>query len=226
MFLAYLLLGIGAFLLGAVPFGFLAGKRKGIDLRKVGSGNIGATNTFRALGWKTGTVVFLLDAMKGFLPVFVATHLPAYLQHPTFDKHGWGAMAVGIVAMLGHIFSPFLGFKGGKGVAAALGVLIGLSPILALIAFVVFVTTVWLTKYVSLGSMLSATVQAILIWFWPGQLLAAQVFGTFAAVFIVIRHKDNIKRLMNGTENKFSFKKKEAGTETETEESDSEESTG
>src|SRR5437016_1394361 len=126
------LICVAAFILGAIPFGFLAGKLQGKDIRTLGSGNIGATNVFRELGFKAGITVFLLDAMKGFLPIFSATQgIPGL-------GDSW-RVGIGLAAILGHIYSPFVRFKGGKGVATALGVLIALSPVVALITFLVFV---------------------------------------------------------------------------------------
>ena len=192
-----------AFVLGAVPFGYLAGKLKGIDLREQGSKNIGATNTLRVLGKGPGIAVLLLDVLKGLLPVLAAK----YLGLPSL----W-FVAAGMVAMLGHIFSPFLGFKGGKGVATGLGVMIGLSPLVSAIAVTIFLATVFLTRFVSLGSMLAAVSMAIAFFALPPHLLKSdplpyRVFGIVAAAFILLRHKENIKRLQNGTESRFGEKK-------------------
>lgn len=194
------LICIGAFLLGAIPFGFLMGKAKGVDLRERGSGNIGATNVLRTLGKGPGALALLLDALKGLLPTLAAAHLFHLL--PGF------VVAAGVAAILGHIYTPFLRFRGGKGVATSLGVLIGLSPIVAAGTVAVFAVTVWLTRYVSLGSLLGAVSQAILFWTLPpGFPLAYRVFSVIAAVFIVIRHRQNIERLRNGTENRIGDKK-------------------
>jgi acyl-phosphate glycerol 3-phosphate acyltransferase len=191
---------IVAFLVGAIPFGFLAGKLYGKDLREEGSGNIGATNTLRVLGKRAGITVLLLDALKGFLPVFLALrHLPG----ATPESGGWSAVLVGFAAVFGHIYSPYVRFRGGKGVATALGVLIGLSPLIALSAFAVFFVTVYFTRYVSLGSILGALTQAVLFWVVPGQSVAARLFGTIVGLFVVLRHRGNIQRLRNGTESKF-----------------------
>jgi glycerol-3-phosphate acyltransferase PlsY len=192
-----------SFLLGSIPVGFIVGRLKGIDLREHGSKNIGATNTLRVLGKGPGIAVLILDAMKGFLPVTAAK----WMQLPS----GW-FVAAGMSAMLGHIFSPFLKFKGGKGVATGLGVAIGLSPLVSAIAVIVFVLTVWLTRYVSLGSILGAATMAFLFFVLPSHLLTGdplpyRIFGTVAASFILYRHKENIKRILNGTESRFGEKK-------------------
>lgn len=190
-----------AFFCGAVPFGFLAGRRKGIDLREHGSKNIGATNTLRVLGKKAGITVLILDAVKGLLPVLAATYwLP--LSDP------W-RVGVGLSAVLGHIYSPFVRFKGGKGVATTLGVLIGLHPLVALLSFAAFFVTVWLTRYVSLGSIIGAVAQAVLFWGLPHEGYALPLFGTLVAVFVIARHRANIGRLRAGTESKWGEKKAE-----------------
>lgn len=192
-----LLLIAGSFVLGAIPFGFVAGKMKGIDLRKEGSGNIGATNTLRVLGTVPGIAVLLLDVLKGFAPVLAAKQLG-------FDP--WWAMGAGFAAVLGHTFSPFLGFKGGKGVATSLGVLIGLNGWVALGSFAVFLLTVVATRYVSLGSILGAATQAALFFALPNP-LPFRLFGLLVATFVIVKHRTNIDRLRAGTESKFGTKK-------------------
>ena len=191
-----LLLCLGAFLLGAVPFGFLAGKMKGIDLRKVGSGNIGATNTLRVLGVPAGVTVLLLDVLKGYLPVLLAHRL-------RLDP--WWVTGTGLAAILGHTFSPFLGFKGGKGVATSLGVLIGFSYTVAGATALIFLAAVAVTRYVSLGSILGALTQAACFWLLPHP-LPFRLFGLVVGLFVVVKHKDNIKRLLAGTESRFGEK--------------------
>ncbi len=184
-----------AFFCGAIPFGFLAGRRKGIDLREHGSKNIGATNTLRVLGKKAGIAVLLLDAVKGLLPVLAATYL---LPLPDLWR-----VAVGLSAVLGHIYSPFVRFKGGKGVATTLGVLIGLNPLIALLSFAAFFVTVYLTRYVSLGSIIGAVTEAALFWLLPHDGYPLPIFGTLVAIFVVARHRANIGRLRAGTESKW-----------------------
>jgi len=196
-----LLICIAAFFLGAIPFGFLAGKLQGKDIRTLGSGNIGATNAFRELGLKAGLTVFLLDAMKGFLPIFGATQAMPGLGD------GW-RVGIGLAAILGHIYSPFVRFKGGKGAATALGVLIALSPVVALITFLVFVVVVSLTRYVSLGSILGAVAEIAVFWLViPSSSLFLKLFGTIAGLFVIVRHRANISRLLAGTESKVGQKK-------------------
>lgn len=198
-----ILVCVGAFLLGAIPFGFLIGRAKGVDLREHGSGNIGATNVMRTLGKGPGALVLLLDALKGLIPVLTAAY--ALRLTPGF------VVAAGVAAILGHIYTPFLRFRGGKGVATSLGVLIGLSPVIAAAVVLVFAVTVWASRYVSLGSLLGALAQAVLFWTLPhgqdGFPLPYRIFSLIAAVFVLIRHRQNIQRLLSGTESKVGAKK-------------------
>ncbi len=187
-----------AFFLGAIPFGFIAGKLRGVDLRQEGSGNIGATNTLRVLGKGPGITVLILDVAKGWLPVFLASsvfHLPA----------AW-VVGVGVAAVLGHTYSPWVRFKGGKGVATSLGVLIGLSPIVAGLSLLGFIVTVALSRYVSLGSIVASLLTAGLFWALPHP-LPYQLFGTIAGLFVIVRHRGNIARLRAGTESRFAWNK-------------------
>lgn len=200
------LLSLGAFFLGAIPFGFVAGRLRGIDLREEGSKNIGATNTLRVLGPVAGVIVLLLDVAKGLLPVLVARqalHLPS-----------WWVVGIGLLAVLGHIYSPFVRFRGGKGVATSLGVLFGLSPMIAGATLLLFAIVVGVTRYVSLGSILGAILQAALFWIVPpaatfAENLPYRLFSLVVALFVIVRHRENIKRLLKGTENRFGVKKEE-----------------
>jgi glycerol-3-phosphate acyltransferase PlsY len=194
-----------AFALGAIPFGFVAGKLRGKDLREHGSKNIGATNTLRVLGKGPGIAVLILDALKGFAPVLLAkrTGLPS----------SW-VVVVGLCAVLGHIYSPFVRFKGGKGVATSLGVLIGLSPLVAGLSFVAFLLTVLLTRWVSLGSIIGAITEAALFFALPpayldGDPVPYRVFGAVVAAFVIFRHRENIRRILAGTESRFGARKEE-----------------
>ncbi|MDX1931528.1 MAG: glycerol-3-phosphate 1-O-acyltransferase PlsY [Capsulimonadales bacterium] len=188
-----------AFVLGSVPFGYLAGRLMGKDLRQLGSGNIGATNTLRHLGKGPGIAVLILDALKGFLPTQAAAF---------WHLSGVWIVATGLAAMLGHIFSPFLRFKGGKGVATGLGVMLALSPAAAAVSAAVFAVTVYLTRYVSLGSILAAVTMVVLL-FLLNEPLPYRLFGLLAAIFVLVRHKENIRRLLAGTENRFGEGKSE-----------------
>jgi glycerol-3-phosphate acyltransferase PlsY len=187
-----------AFLLGAIPFGFLAGWLKGVDLREHGSKNIGAANTTRILGKPMGFAVLALDALKGFVPIALAQ---AWRLPPEW------IVAAGLCAILGHIYSPFVRFRGGKGVATTLGVLIGLSPLVAALSLSAFILTVAVTDYISVGSIVAALAQAALFWALPGFPLPVRILGIVVAAFVILRHRANIGRLRRGEENRFRQKK-------------------
>lgn len=189
------------FLCGSIPFGYLAGRVNGVDVRKVGSGNVGATNVFRALGKKWGITVFILDMLKGFLPVQgAAMSLKGQPSEEIF------IILVGVAALLGHSFTPFLKFKGGKGVATSTGVFLALMPAALGVAIVIW-GLVWLIlRYVSLASIVAAASFPLLAcFFYRGKIWfisAAFVMGAL----IIIRHWSNIQRLWNGTERKWGSK--------------------
>ena len=208
---AFIVCIVVAFLSGSIPFGYFAGKLKGIDIRQHGSGNIGATNVIRVCGKEIGIPVFILDMLKGLVP----TLLPAWLmRHGGVSSHLLSATAVasGLAAILGHMFTPWLGFKGGKGVATAAGVLLGIAPVAMLVALTAWLVFLFTTKYVSLASIMAAlavpatmTVQMMRIHHFDWVLLG---FGIVLAVLVVVRHRANIQRLIAGTENKAGAKKK------------------
>jgi len=184
---------VGAYLLGSIPTGLLLGKLYGIDVRKEGSGNIGATNLYRTVGRKVGIMTLVGDCLKGLLPVVLAWKLG--LLEP---MQAW----IGLAAFCGHVFSVFLLFKGGKGVATALGVFLALAPLAVLGALAVFVLLVAIWRYISLGSIAAAAVMPLIIWFMPHtqQLLIATAL---IAAVVIIKHHTNISRLIAGTESKF-----------------------
>ena len=184
---------LGAYLIGAIPFGFLIGKMRGVDVRTVGSKNIGATNVYRTVGHKWGFLAFFCDFLKGFLPAYFALSL---VPHPSSLP-----VLVGLAAVIGHTLTVFMKFRGGKGVATAFGMMVALATYPALLAFAVFVVTVWISHYISLGSMLAAATLAVLVWFFPC-LLAVRIIAVLVAVFVIVKHKSNIQRLMKGCENK------------------------
>jgi acyl phosphate:glycerol-3-phosphate acyltransferase len=188
-----------AYLSGSLPFAAIAGKLRGVDLRKQGSGNLGATNVFRVLGWKIGLLVFLADALKGALPVLL---LPPRIVSSR-DPVVW-AIACGIAAIVGHVRPIFLGLrKGGKGVATAAGVFFALAPIPMAVAFVVFVGVVFATGYVSLGSMISAIVLPGLLLITLGVRSPLFLVSTVIALFVFWTHRSNITRLRRGEEHRF-----------------------
>ena len=204
-----------AYLLGSVPFGQLIAKAHGKDLRTVGSGNIGATNLSRALGRKWAYFCFLLDVLKGLLPMLAAA--ACISATPTVTELLL-ALAVGCAAVLGHIFSIYLGFRGGKGVATSFGVALGLWPyytICAVIAFLVWLVVVLIWRYISLGSIAASVVFPLVLilaialnpeWsfanLWPLLTVAVAI-----PIMVVIRHRENIRRVIAGTENRISERK-------------------
>jgi glycerol-3-phosphate acyltransferase PlsY len=194
-----------AYLLGAIPTAYLAGRAlKGIDIRQHGSGNVGATNVFRVLGKGPGAFVLAFDMAKGTVSVT--------LLAGALGVEGPWVLVGGLAAVLGHNYTVFLGFKGGKGVASSAGVCLGLMPLSTLTVLGVFLVAFYASKMVSVGSLLGATVLPPLVWYYheagaappePGQLFW---LATALAAFVWVRHIPNLKRIMAGTENKFGSK--------------------
>ena len=205
---------IAAYLLGSIPFGLLIARAHGKDLRLIGSGNIGATNVSRALGRKWAYLCFALDVLKGLIPMLATM----FIAKPDSVFTFWLWLAVGCAAILGHIFPIYLKFKGGKGVATSFGVALGLWPyytICVLFAFLVWVVVVLIWRYVSLASIVAsvtfilALIAAIILmpnWdfgnLWPILIAAVAI-----PVMVIARHRENIKRLLAGTESKIRQKK-------------------
>ena len=186
----------GAYLAGGVPFGFLIGRLRGVDVRTVGSKNIGATNVYRTVGHAWGFLAFFCDFLKGLLPTLAARAcLP----------DGFDPVFVGLACVVGHTLTPYMKFKGGKGVATAFGMLLALIPGLVAVAFALFVVAVWLSHYISLGSCLAAAFLAVAIWI-PSPLARpsrpVQAVMTLVGVFVIAKHKSNLVRLAKGCENK------------------------
>lgn len=209
-----MLVALGAYLLGSIPFGFLVAKARGIDIRNVGSGNIGATNAMRVLGKPAGIFVLLMDVLKGYvacalLPRLVyncfAPHISGlivYFQNEPDEFQIRYKVVAGICAVLGHNYTCWLKFKGGKGIATTAGVYIALAPWPLLIAAVVFVLAVALTKYISVGSISAAIVLFVMVWVMPPHNVLLGVVTTALAALAIYKHKSNIRRLMTGTENR------------------------
>ncbi|MEP6766693.1 MAG: glycerol-3-phosphate 1-O-acyltransferase PlsY [Gemmatimonadaceae bacterium] len=191
------LLVVAAYLIGSFPTAYLVGKANGIDLRKVGSGNLGATNVLRTIGWKAGLVVYVVDMAKGVLPVVLFPSLASVAK-------GWPwGVVFGIAAIIGHVKPIFLlGKGGGKGVATASGVFLGLAPIPALVAFVVFVAVTSISRYVSLGSLIGAVSLVTAMWFQEGTFSALFIVSAIITAFVFYTHRANISRLRSGTESK------------------------
>ncbi|MBR7144692.1 MAG: glycerol-3-phosphate 1-O-acyltransferase PlsY [Lentisphaeria bacterium] len=206
----FALIAVAGYLIGSVPFGFIIGKLKGIDIRTVGSGNIGATNVTRAVSPLAGKICFALDFCKGLLPVLF---LKLLVAKGIIAAPAWGAGELFMIfsVVMGHMFTCFLGFKGGKGIATAVGGVAAVAPLPALAAFLTWLVIFKVSGYVSLGSILGAIAlpvwTVVLAWLkvaaFPGW--AVVIFFFLLAVVAVWTHRSNIKRLCNGTEN--SFKK-------------------
>lgn len=188
-----ILLLLGAYLLGSVPTGLLLAKAFGVNIRETGSGNIGATNVYRTVGRKLGIITLICDCLKGLIPVLIAK----WLDLPDL----WIA-ATGLAALLGHVYTVWLKFKGGKGVATALGVFLATSPLSVLGALVVFLVVIYIWRYVSLASITAAAVIPFLVWLLSGK-QELVVMSVIIAGVVIFRHHENISRLRAGTENKF-----------------------
>lgn len=192
---------ISAYVIGSIPSGLWIGRLFfNTDIREHGSGNLGATNTFRILGKKAGLVVTIMDVLKGTAAVL----LPAI---PLFSNTGVHPLLLGIIAVVGHMFPVFAGFRGGKAVATSAGVVLGYAPVLFLILFVVFFTTLKISKMVSLTSMVAASVALIysIIYYFVTGDYALFILIFFLFSFIMVRHRANIGRIKNGTEPKVKW---------------------
>ncbi len=192
-----LLLFVGSFFLGSIPFGLLIGRARGVDIRKEGSGNIGATNVWRILGPGWGTVSFLLDVAKGAIAALVCGWL--YPGAFWIFSTGDAAVAGGVLAVAGHMLSPFVGFKGGKGIATGLGALLGTAPLVGLSGFAVFIGAMLMCRIVSLSSLIAViAVMAFAFYFrqTPFFLITYGIIG----IYVYYKHFPNIKRLIKGEE--------------------------
>jgi glycerol-3-phosphate acyltransferase PlsY len=221
--LAYILTALGAYLLGSIPTGFLVAKAKGIDIRSVGSGNIGATNAMRVLGKPAGIFVLFMDCAKGyvacaFLPQLIFNRLDYWLGHhfstitaglfqeQPLEVHTQYYLVAGIFAVLGHNYTCWLKFKGGKGIATTAGVFLALAPWALLVALVVFILAVLITRYVSVGAITAAIALPVTVWIMMPQNLFLGIVTTALGTLAIYKHKSNIQRLMAGTENRLGKK--------------------
>jgi glycerol-3-phosphate acyltransferase PlsY len=199
-------LAIG-YLSGSLPWGLWLGRwLRGVDVRTLGSRNLGATNVYRSLGPAIGVPVLLLDIAKGALPTWLVPGLALSADFPGGSE--WCRLAVGLAAVLGHLFTVFAGFKGGKGVATTAGVLLALSPVAFAVFATVFVLSVAVTRFISLGSMLGSLAFAgTLGVVTPGGVRSPTFgFGVALALLVIMRHRENIVRLARGEERRFSFR--------------------
>lgn len=188
---------IAAYLIGSIPTGLIIGKLfYNIDIRQHGSGNLGATNTFRILGKKAGIFVTIFDVLKGTISALF----------PMIFHQNIHPIIIGVIAVIGHVFPIYLKFKGGKAVATSAGVILGTNPVLFLIIAIIFFTLLFTTKMVSLTSMLTSIANFIGSLFFEDKILMGVSF--LIMIVIIVRHKSNIERIMNGTESKINFNKK------------------
>ena len=216
--LGYILIALAAYLLGSIPFGFLAAKAMGIDIRSVGSGNIGATNAMRVLGKPAGLGVLLLDVLKGYAacaflaplifnwlePLFYGLAPKFHAEPVEFQIRLY--VVAGIFAVLGHNYTCWLNFKGGKGIATTAGVYLALAPWAVLVALGVFILALLLTKYVSVASMSAAVALPITVWILSPHYIFLGIVTTALGALAIYRHKSNIQRLLAGTENRLGKK--------------------
>ena len=213
-----ILLLILAYLLGALPFSIIAGKLlKGIDIREYGSGNAGATNTFRVLGKQAGIPVLFLDVLKGFLAVSLVHYVefnPNIESELKLEMITNISLAYGVAAVLGHVFPVYVGFRGGKGVATLLGLMIGAFPQAALLSIGVFILTLISSRYVSLSSILGGLVFPIGVYFFSDVLISTMViFSVFVPVLLLVTHHRNIERIFRGEESKVKLKLRRRGND-------------
>ena len=201
---------IGSYLLGSIPFGYLAGRLAGIDIRKVGSGNVGATNVVRVLGKQYGYPVFVLDVLKGFGAVKISM-LIAPGRPPEWNSPEIFGILSAMSSVLGHLYPPWLKFQGGKGVATSAGALLALTPVATLIGVAIWIIVFWLSRYVSLASITAAVALPIVILVVRshdqnnGKPLVYS--SACVAVVIIWRHRSNLSRLIQGTEPRFTRKR-------------------
>jgi glycerol-3-phosphate acyltransferase PlsY len=205
--LTFAVVVIASYLLGSIPFGYLAGRMAGIDIRNCGSGNVGATNVIRTLGKGYGYPVFALDFLKGFGAVKMSILIATRMQ---WNPHEMFGIAAAISSVLGHSFPVWLRFHGGKGVATSGGALLGLAPVAALVGVVIWIITFWLTRYVSVASIAAAAALpfVILITTWLSRTTGKLLFysSVCLAAVVIWRHRSNLSRLIHGTEPRFNRK--------------------
>ena len=207
---SYLLTAFAAYLLGSIPTGYLVARARGVDIRTVGSGNIGATNALRVLGKRAGITVLVLDALKGFIAAaWLAEGLPPLFNLSIADPQAHQVLA-GVCAVLGHNYTCWLRFKGGKGIATTAGVYLALAPLPLLIALGVFLLGLLLTRYVSVGSIAAAVALPVAVWMLKPHAILLAVATTALGVLAIYKHAGNIQRLLAGTESRMGKKTQDA----------------
>ena len=195
-----LLLALAAYLMGSIPTSYLVGRLHGIDLREHGSGNLGGTHAYRVMGLGAGVPVVLVDVAKGFVPAYFL---------PSWDGSAVGDLALlyGLAAIAGHVWSVFMRFRGGKGVATGAGVLVALAPTSALIGLLVWIGVVSITRYVSVASISAATLVPLSAWL-TDEAASTVLFCAAIAIFVWWTHRDNLRKLARGQENRFGGERK------------------
>lgn len=191
-----------AYLIGSIPTALIVSRKFfGVDIRDYGSGNMGATNTFRVLGKKYGSIVMVADILKGMLAVALYNLLPYYLSNELQRTNFM--LALGISAVIGHIFPIYANFKGGKGVATLFGMILAIQPVIAISCVGVFLVVLFLTRYVSLSSMLGAVMLPIcVLWIWNDDVVLYRVFAILVAAMVILTHQKNIGRILRGVESR------------------------
>lgn len=197
-----LVLIIFAYLIGSIPTALIISRKFfGIDIRDYGSGNMGATNTYRVLGSKYGTIVMVCDILKGIFAVSLFTFLPFYFDNE-LERTNF-MIGLGLASVIGHIFPLFAGFKGGKGVATLFGMVLAVQPVVAVSCVGVFILVLYLTRYVSLSSILGALMLPVsVLWIWNENEIMYRVFALLVAFMVVLTHQKNIGRIIRGVESR------------------------
>jgi glycerol-3-phosphate acyltransferase PlsY len=207
LILGYIVTALAAYLLGSIPTGFLAGKAKGFDIRTIGSGNIGATNVFRALGNTAGSFVLLMDGLKGFVAsAWLCDEMISRFAVPPGQQEFFRIVA-GTAVVVGHNYTCWLNFKGGKGIATTGGAFFALAPLAAGIALAAWVAVFALSRYVSLASIVAAFVLPVAVWVRPNYGLTLRIVATTLGLLAIYKHRANIRRLIAGTESRVGGKK-------------------
>lgn len=203
--LSYAVIALVAYLLGSIPTGYLAGRVRGIDIRTVGSGNMGATNVFRTLGTTAGVIVLVVDALKGYAAcTWLCDGALGFMKIPTTNAELYRIIA-GISAVLGHNFTCWLKFKGGKGIATSAGVFVALAPLALGIALGVWIIVFALSRYVSIASIAAAVALPVAVWLTPNS-LTLRIVTTALGMLAIAKHKGNLERLFKGRERRFGQK--------------------
>jgi len=200
---SYVFTAVIAYFVGSIPTGYLLARAKGIDIRTTGSGNIGATNVFRILGKPAGIAVLLIDALKGFLPTYCVRYL---LHGAPASEVEYHSMTAGLFAILGHNYTCWLRFKGGKGIATSAGVFVALAPVALGITLITWIVIFLLSKYVSLASIGAAVILPLAVWASGGS-IPMLVLSSVISLLAIYKHRTNMQRLLAGTENRFGRKK-------------------